>query len=248
MRSLSSFSVIVGALLLCGCGSISVDSDSAPSFSPASQVWQIQTTAGANRHSFVLTSVSGYCSKKKKAEADRITALERHEERLSDGAGQCESYDLYLDDLAAAYSSLNRAGARYLLVNIDREDMVTWDDRTFPEAGSYNQVGAADAGRFVGQLQSFDGRVEQSRADAYTCLSPEEVDETNYNEFLYEEEAELFSYWSLDSGHLTLDSTGDEGWDVEVDGTLLQGSSSIGSLEASFSAARCEVPVTDDTL
>ena len=233
---------------LVACGSISVSSDSVPSFQPASQVWQVETSAGSNRHKFILTNVGGYCSKKKKAEADRISALERHEERLADGYGQCESQDLYLDDLAAAYRAVNRPGARTLLLNVDREGMVTWDDRTFPEAGSFNQVGATETGRFVGQVQSFEDRVEQARADAYTCLSPEEVDETNYNEFLFEEEPGMFSFWDLDSGNMELAPSGDESWDVDVSATLLSGSSSVGSVEANFTGARCEVPVTIDTL
>ena len=233
---------------LVACGSISVSSDSVPSFQPASQVWQVETSAGSNRHKFILTNVGGYCSKKKKAEADRISALERHEERLADGYGQCESQDLYLDDLAAAYRAVNRPGARTLLLNVDREGMVTWDDRTFPEAGSFNQVGATETGRFVGQIQSFEDRVEQARADAYTCLSPEEVDETNYNEFLFEEEPGMFSFWDLDSGNMELTASGDESWDVDVSATLLSGSSSVGSVEANFTGARCEVPVTIDTL
>jgi len=211
-------------------------------------VWQVETSAGSNRHKFILTNVGGYCSKKKKAEADRISALERHEERLADGYGQCESQDLYLDDLAAAYRAVNRPGARTLLLNVDREGMVTWDDRTFPEAGSFNQVGATETGRFVGQVQSFEDRVEQARADAYTCLSPEEVDETNYNEFLFEEEPGMFSFWDLDSGNMELAPSGDESWDVDVSATLLSGSSSVGSVEANFTGARCEVPVTIDTL
>jgi len=240
--------IVLSLGLVSACGSISVDSDQAPGFSPASQVWQIETTAGANRHSFVLTNVSGYCSKKKSAEGDRVAALERHQERLDDGGGQCESYDQYLDDLAAAYRSLNRANARYLRVNIDREEAVTWDDRSFPSAGTYNQVGAQDAGRFVGQLQAYDGAIEQARADAYTCLNPDDVDETNYNEYLLEEEPDLFSFWELSAGQLVLEGGGDDSWTVEVDGDLLRGGSSVGSLQASLGAERCEVPVTADTL
>lgn len=225
-----------------------MSSDSVPSFNPASQIWQVETSAGSNRHKFVLTSVGDYCSKKKKAEADRITALERHEERLAEDFGECDSQDLYLDDLADAYRALHRAGARTLLLNIDREGMVTWDDRTFPEAGSFNQVGATETGRFAGQIQSYDDRVEQARADAYTCISPDEVDETNYNEFLFEEEPGMFSFWALDSGNLELVAAGGDSWDVEVSATLLSGSSSVGSVNAQFTGTRCEVPVTVDTL
>jgi len=234
--------------LLAGCGSISVTSDSVPEFTPASQVWLVESSAGSNRHSFVLTSVAGYCSKKKKAEADRITALERHEERLADDYGACDSEDLYLDDLAAAYRSLNRSGARALRLNVDREGAVTWDDRTFPEAGSFNQVGATETGRFVGQIQAYEGRVEQARADAYTCLSPDEADAAAYNAFLFEEEGDLFSFWALDAGNLDLTSAGDDSWDVDVSATLLAGSASVGSVQGSFTGDRCAVPVTSETL
>lgn len=234
--------------VLASCGSISVSSDSVPEFTPASEVWLVESSAGSNRHSFVLTSVAGYCSKKKKAEADRITALERHEERLADQYGACESEDLYLDDLAAAYRAVNRSGARSLRLNVDRETAVTWDDRTFPEAGSFNQVGVTETGRFVGQVQAYEGRVEQARADAYTCLSPDEVDAAAYNEFLFEEEAALFSFWALDAGNLELTSAGDDSWDVEVTAALLSGSSSVGSVTANFTGSRCAVPVTAATL
>jgi len=242
------FAIALSLPLLVGCGSISVTSESVPDFTPASQAWLVESSAGSNRHSFVLTSVAGYCSKKKKAEADRITALERHEERLADDYGACESEDIYLDDLAAAYRALNRGGARSLRLNVDREGAVTWDDRTFPEAGSFNQVGATETGRFVGQVQAYEGRVEQARADAYTCLSPDEADAAAYNEFLFEEEANLFSFWALDAGNLELTSAGDDSWDVEVTATLLSGSSSVGSVQGSFTGDRCAVPVTSDTL
>ena len=86
------------------------------------------------------------------------------------------------------------------------------------------------------------------RADAYTCLSPEEVDAAAYNEFLFEEEADLFAFWTLDSGNLDLASVGDDSWDIDVSATLLSGSSSVGSVQANFTAARCVVPVTSDTL
>jgi hypothetical protein len=226
-------------LVLPACGSISVDSGEAPGFSPASQVWQIETTSGANPHTFVLTNVAGYCSKKKSAEEERLVALERHEERLNDGGGQCESYDQYLDDLAAAYRSLKRANARYLRVNIDRESLV---------AGIYIQVGDGDAGLFVGQLQSYDGAIDQARADAYRCLNPDDVDETKYNEYLLEEEPDLFSFWDLSAGEVVLEHRGADSWTVEVDGDLLSGGTLVGSLQASLAAKRCEVPVTADTL
>ena len=60
--------VVLALPLLSACGSISVTSESVPSFNPASQVWQVESSAGSNRHKFILTSVGGYCSKKKKAE------------------------------------------------------------------------------------------------------------------------------------------------------------------------------------
>ena len=231
------------ALSASACGEITVTSDTVPGFNPASAVWQVESSGGANRHRFVLTNVSGYCGKKKNAEADRVDAQQRHEERLAEGYGVCESQDLLLDDLAAAYRNLHRSGARFLTVWIDREGMVTWDDRTFPEAGSYNQVGAVESGRFTGQLQAYEDRVEQARADAYTCLSPEEVDATNYNEFLFEEEPGMFRFWDLDSGNLEVTADGEE-WDVDVSATLLSGSGSVGSVDARFTGSRCDVPTT----
>ncbi|MEE2828997.1 MAG: hypothetical protein VX498_07405, partial [Myxococcota bacterium] len=175
-------------------------------------------------------------------------AMDRHTERLANGEGTCDSYDLYLDDVAAAYRPLSRPGVRLLAAQLEREEAVTWDDRTAPELGTYNQVGPAEAGRFSGQLLSYNGFVEQDLAHAYSCLGPDEVDETNYNQVMAEVDPDLIEAWELSAGELILNEGQNERWEVEVSGDLMGDESTVGSVEASFSAVRCEVPVTEDTL
>jgi len=236
------------ALVLPGCGSFLIDADGIDGFSPSSQVWQVEASSGANRHSFVLTNISGYCGKKKQAEQDRIDAQARHEQRLDDGAGICESEDQRLDDLADAYGPLERDGAAFLFITIAREDETALDAITAPEVGEFRQVGAGGQGRFTASYQRFNGTASRNRADAYTCLGADEVDETNWQEFLNEVDPTLMDSWNLDAGILELATSGDDAWSVDLQGDLLDGGTTAGSLEASFVAKRCEVPATADTL
>lgn len=233
--------------LLTGCGNITIDADDVEGFSPSSQIWQVQTTSGANRHSFVLTNLSGYCSKQKLAEQDRIDATARHAARLEDGDPVCESTDLFYDDLADAASALERDGAAFLRIAVDRQDESSIDAITAPESGEYRQVGAGDD-KFTAQYVRLNGKVSQQRAEAYNCLDPEELDETNWQEFLAEVEPGLVDFWELDAGILDLSESGSDAWSVDVEGDLLEGGSTVGSLEASFVGKRCEVPATSDEI
>jgi hypothetical protein len=237
------FALLTLPLLLAGCGSFQVDADGVKGFSPSSQIWQIESSDAANRHSFVLTNIADYCDKKQAAEQDRIDADARHQERLDGGAVVCESEDERLDDLAAAYGRLERKGAGFLFVRIDREDETAIDAKTAPGAGEFRQVGAAIDGRFTAQYVRYEGKVSKGRAEAYDCLDTGDLDESNWQQFLTEEEPELLDSWNLDSGILTVEAAGDDSWQVDVEGDLLDGSSTIGSLEASLTAARCEVAV-----
>ncbi len=232
-------------VLLVGCGSFTIDADGIKGFSPSSQVWQVESNSSANRHTFVLTSISGYCGKKRLAEQARIDADARHAARLEGGTPVCESEDQRLDDLADAYGSLERDGAAFLFVTIDREDEGSLDAKTVPEAGEYHQVGAAVDGRFTAQYQRYNGKASKNRADAYNCLENGDIDESNWQEFLTEVEPDLIDSWSLDAGILTVESAGDESWSVEVEGDLLDGGSTVGQVEARFVGERCEVPMED---
>ena len=241
------FFAIVAALMLAGCGSFTLDADGIDGFSPSSQVWQIETTNAANRHTFVLTNISGYCRKKMQAEQDQTDANARNEERLAGGAGLCESEDQRLDDLAAAFGPLQRDGASYLFVNIAREEATNTDAATAPEAGEYRQEGSALDGRFDAQYLRYMGKLAKNTAEAYTCLNPEDADIENFTEFLTQDQPELLEFWALSAGILTVDASGDDAWRVGVTGDLLDGSDTVGGLESSFVASRCEVPVEDLT-
>lgn len=235
--------VLIALALLAGCGTFVIDAGDIKGFSPSSQVWQVESNSAANRHSFVLTSISGYCSKKRLAEQARIDADARHATRLEEGTAVCESEDLRLDDLADAYDALERDGAAFLFVTIDREEEASLDARTVPEAGEYHQVGAPVDGRFTASYLRFNGKVSRDRADAYTCLESGDIDESNWQEFMAEEEPGLQDSWDLDAGILTVEASGDESWSVDVDGDLLEGGSTVGDVEARFDAERCEVPM-----
>ena len=144
------------------------------------------------------TNVSGYCGKKKNAEADRVDAQQRHEERLADGYGTCESQDLLLDDLAAPNQSASKR-RRFPTVWIDR-GLVTWDDRTFPEAGSYNQVGLL---RLVAlRVNCKPSKIEWSRPEQTpTPASAPKKSATNTTSFS-SMRSQASSVWDLDSGNL----------------------------------------------
>jgi hypothetical protein len=241
-------SLLLASLLLPGCGgSFTVDADGVDGFSPASQVWQLLTTSSANRHSFVLTNTAGYCAKQQKSQQDITDANARHNQRLADADPICESTDQWYDDLADAAEDIERDGAAYFRISIAREGETNTDAITAPEAGEYRQVGAGDD-KFDAQYVRYNGKLSRLRADAYNCLNPEDLDETNFQEFLAEVEPGLLDFWSLDAGILELETSGDDAWSIDVSGDLLEGSSSIGSLAATFTGSRCEVPVDQDTL
>ena len=234
---------LIGALALTGCGTFNVDADGVEGFTPSSQVWQVESNDAANRHSLVLTSVSGYCRKQQLAKQEEIDAITQHDERMEGGATYCESWDQALDELADAYGPLQGDGAAFLFLSIARGDETSLDAQTIPAAGEYRQVGGSDNDRFVGTYERFNGKEARERADAFSCLESGDVDETNYMEWQAEEEPELRDVWSIDSGILTLEADGDDAWSVEVDGYLMEGSASIGSLDARFVAERCTVPM-----
>ena len=59
---------------------------------------------------------------------------------------------------------------------------------------------------------------------------------------------EVFRRFGIRTLEGSMASSGDDAWDVDVSGDLLSGSSTIGSLEASFTGSRCEVPANEETL
>jgi len=241
------FSFVFVALSLVACGSFTVDAEGVPSFNPSSQEWQLLSTSSSSHHSFILTNTSGFCAKQKKAMQDTIDATQRQAERILDGDPVCESTDLWYDDLADAADAMERDGAATFQVTLAREGETSVDAATAPAAGEYRQVGAGED-KFVARYVRYNGKLSRSRADAFNCLSPDEIDETNFQEFTAEVAPGLLDTWTLDAGILDLTASGDDAWDVDVSGDLLSGGSTIGSLEARFTGSRCAVPVDGDTL
>ncbi|MBJ92915.1 MAG: hypothetical protein CMP23_00410 [Rickettsiales bacterium] len=234
--------LVVFSLGLAGCGSISTDG--VDGFTPLSEVWTVESVGTTRSHSLVLTSVSDYCSKRRKAEQDRLDADRRNAERLAAGEAVCESTDLWYDDMAAAYSSLARSGARYLQVQLDREGVENIDSRTAPGPGTFAQFGSTNDGSYTGQLRYFADAYWQRSADAYSCSDPDTVDESQWIEFLNEDEGDLREIWNLSGGSVELAEDSADRWAVTVDADLMtEAQATVGSLTANFSASRCEIEV-----
>jgi hypothetical protein len=237
--------VLLALIASSGCAELTVEG--VDDWTPRSELWLVRTTDGARRHQLVLTSIDGYCSKKRNAEQDRIDATARHEDRLAGGDGVCESTDAFYDDLADAYAGIEKKGARYLEIELDREDASNEDERTAPAAGHWEQVGGGGLGGFLATLRYFSGQYWKERAEAYTCVEPsaDEPDPELWSQFLAEEK-DYLQTWELSAGQADLEEGGSESWSVDVEGDIVDTTgSSIGGLEAKFDAAKCEVEVVE---
>ena len=156
----------------------------------------------------------------------------------------CESTDLWYDDMADAFGSLEGSGARYLQIQLDRLDIENVDTRTAPEAGHFAQFGTGNDGSYLGQVRYFEDDYWQRSADAYSCLNPEDVDEEQWAEFLNEDEPDLRQVWNLSGGGVDLGEDSADSWTVSVEADLVsEAQDTIGSVVATFTAERCEVEV-----
>ena len=234
--------VASGLLAMTGCGSFSAEG--IDGFNPMSQVWAVESSGTTRSHSLILTSVAGYCSKRRNAEQKRVDAARRHGERLEAAQSVCESTDLWYDDMADAFGSLEGSGARYLQIQLDRLDVENVDTRTAPGAGHFAQFGTDNDGSYLGQIRYFEDDYWQRSADAYSCLNPQDVDEEQWAEFLNEDEPDLRQVWNLSGGGVDLGEDSADSWTVSVEADLVsEAQDTIGSVVATFTAERCEVEV-----
>jgi hypothetical protein len=228
------------AAYLAGCPG-SIDVVGADGFTARSGVWIVWSEGNERSHSLVLSSIDQHCAKARKAEEARIAANQAHQERLTGGTAVCESTDLLYDDLGDAYAPLLKDGAGFLDVTVARDDAgPTTDAMTAPTPGHYAMVGTDRDGTFAGVLRRYHGSYWKAYADAYNCLSPEEIDESNWQQFLAEVEPGLVDVWNLSAGELDIEEDGEDR-SVEARGDLLEGTSSVGTLAATFNAKRCEI-------
>jgi len=237
------FALLVLALApVTGCGSFSADG--IDGFTPMSQVWAIESLGTTRSHSLVLTNVADYCGKRRSAEQDRLDADRRDAERLAAGEPICESTDIWHDDMADAYSSLARSGARYLKLQLERPEVENIDTSTAPAAGHFAQFGTGNDGSYNGQIQYFEGDYWQRYADAYACLDPDSEDPDELMAFLNEDEPDLRQIWNLSGGAVDLSEGSVDSWAVTVEaGLASEAQDTVGSMTANFAAERCEIDV-----
>jgi len=241
-RAALATAVVSSLLLVHGCGSFSADG--IDGFTPMSQSWTIESSGTTRTHYLVLTNVASYCSKRRSAEQDRVDADRRRDERDAAGEPMCSSTDLWYDDVADAYAALESSGARYLQIQLDRPDVSNDDTRTAPGAGHFAQFGSGNDGSYSGQVRYFEGAYWQRNADAYVCLDEENPDESQWAEFLNEEEPDLRKIWNLSGGAVDLAEDSADSWTVTVEADLVtEAQATVGFVTASFDAARCEIEV-----
>jgi hypothetical protein len=234
--------LVLSLISATGCGSFSADG--IDGFTPMSQVWNIESLGTTRSHSLVLTSVAGYCGKRRSAEQDRLDADRRHSERLAAGDPICESTDLWYDDMADAYSSLAKSGARYLQLQLVRAEEPNIDTSSAPATGHFAQFGSGNDGSYIGQIRYFEDAYWQRSADAWACLDPENTDDDEWMAFLNEGEPDLRSIWNLSGGAVDLSEDSADGWAVTVEADLVsEGQDTVGSVTANFTAERCEIEV-----
>ena len=239
------FSVVLLAL---GCGSVNVSSDDVDGFTPQSQLWMTKASAAGRTHELILSSVADYCRLKRSAEAARIEAQNAHQARLDSGEPGCESFDLLVDDLAAAYGQVEKSGARQLRIQLDRADVGdTLEARTAPSEGRFVQIGGG-IGSFTAQLQYWEDDWWGQYAEAYNCTSPEDLDLDALLAFQAEEAPSALKVYPVSAGEADLSGGDDGAWDVVMSGDLLRGTDTIGTIQAEFTTSECAIEVVDEAL
>ena len=237
--------LVLGLVVVVAAGCGSIQTEGLDGFTPMSQTWVVETAGTARTHKLVLSSVGGYCGKRRNAEQTRLDADRRLAEREAAGDPLCESNDLWYDDLADAYGPTEGNGARYLELVLARDDAgQSVDSITAPAVGHYALFGSDRDGSFTGQLRYYNGDYWGRRADAHTCTSPEEADAEALAAFLSEDEPDLREIWNINGGSVDISEAGDERWGVVVDGDVADESgATVGSLTSDFRASRCDVEV-----
>jgi|GEM_PF-1852834 len=245
--------VLIAALaaLSTGCPG-SIDAEGIDGFTVSSAHWMVYATGGSRSHELVASNVSGYCAKRKTAEAERQAAFEAHQQRVADGENQCESRDAWYDDMAAAYNPIEGASSSYLRVTLARDvDSSDLDAITAPAAGSYAQLGAGSDGTFDARVQHFQSRYNQELADAWDCseLSEDDLNDATALSLLFASSTQAATppeAFEISAGQMTIVETSSTKRDVDVSGDILDGGSTVGGLSSSFAATQCEVELADE--
>ena len=248
---LTSSLLVLGLLALPGCpGTISADG--VDGFTVNSAHWMVYASGGARVHELVATNVGNYCSKRRAAEAQRQAAFEDHQARIADGMNQCESQDAWYDDLATAFNPIDKSGASYLRVTVAREvDTSDLDAVTAPAAGSYVQLGGGADGSFVASLQTHEARFNQQFADAWDCTELDEADMDDIGALatLLAQSSASVDYpqnRDLSAAQMDIVETSTTKREIDLDGDILEDGSTIGGIDASFTATQCEVELADE--
>lgn len=253
MRACSPFLLLLllTTLGLAGCpGSISTNG--VDGFSVRSATWLVLVEGTTRTHELRLSSVDGYCSKRQSAESKRQLAFDEHQGRLDAGTSLCESLDLYYDDLAAAFNPIEKADARYLSIVLARDvESLDLDAITAPAAGHYQQLGGVSDGVFEARLDYYQARWNQQWADAWGCEELEEIDQddpTAIGQLLGQVAAEVEypETYPISAGQMDIEEPSADKRSVDVDGDILEGTTSIGNVDASFTATKCEVQESDE--
>ena len=252
MRDCSAFALalLLTTLGLTGCPG-SVSTDGIDGFTVRSASWLVLIEGTTRSHALVLASVDGYCSKRQRAESQRQLAFDEHQQRVDGGTSQCESLDIYYDDLARAFHPIEKPNARYMTAvlarDVDSQDM---DAITAPAAGHYQQLGGVSDGTFVANLTYHEAKWNQQWADAWGCEDLSEVDQDDpiaLGQLLGQvtQEVDFPQTYELSAAEMDIEETGEDKPDVDIDGDILEGSTSIGNFDASFTATKCEVELAD---
>lgn len=243
MRSAALIPILAWALG--GCVQVSVDGSDGD-FTARSALWVAIERGTDTSHEFVLSSTPGYCGEYAEAEQGRLDAWARHEERLAVEQGECESYDLYLDDLADSYAVLQGEGAHRLTLRLSRlVDESSGELDSSPVAGTYKQGQQGD--RFDGLLEWYEADVARQRADAFACLGPDEIDEEAWDAFqvTLDGDTSPLQQRLVTEGELVVEELGERRRRAELVAQLLAGTLAVGSLDVSFTATRCDVDLVE---
>ena len=239
-----------GLLGLTGCPG-TVSTDGVDGFTVRSSSWLVLISGTTRTHELVLSSVEGYCGKRQNAEALRQKAFDQHQERLDAGTALCESLDTYYDDIAQAYNPIDKTNARYAKTTLARDvESLDLDAITAPAAGHYQQLGGTSDGTFETRLTYYESRWNQQFADAWSCEDLSEADMDDpivLGQLLGQVAAEVDSPvgYTLSAGQMDIEEPSDDRRSVDLDGDILEGTTTIGGFDATFTATKCEVELSD---
>ncbi len=250
MRACSAFLLILTLLGLAGCPG-TVSTSGVDGFTVRSAHWLVLVEGTTRNHALVLSSVDGYCSKRQTAESKRQLAFDEHQARLEAGTSLCESLDAYYEDLASAFNPIEKPNARYMFAVLARDvESQDVDAITAPAAGHYQQLGGVSDGTFVATLSYYEAKWNQQWADAWSCEDLEAADQDDpiaIGQLLGQVTAEVDfpETYALSAAQMDIEEPSEDTRSVDIDGDILDGTTSVGNFDASFTASKCEVQLGD---